>query len=268
MREPSGTPTVENVLAPTHPLPGPLRPYVQECVGYHSEDVPDYQHVALPTTTLVLVIDLSDGIRLSGLTDGPVQRLDCGITGLTSVPVRVHEGGTSHGVMVYLTPLGARALLRLPAAELVNQAVELGDVLGPDAGRLREQMQEAGDWACLDVLHRWLLRGLSRRPAESVGLEAWDCIMAGAAHRVATLARETGWSQRHLHSQMRKEVGLSPRALLSIKRFTATVEDVRAARPLSDVAAAHGYADQSHLSREWRRLTGLSPTGWRRNELP
>lgn len=247
-------------------LPTALRPYVVATQGYHVEHVPTYEHVALPTPALVLVVDLGEGLRLSGLGHARPEVMGISAAGVCSEPARVHEGGTSHGAMLYLTPLGARALLGIPAAELVNQVVDLGALLGAEATRLRERMRAAGDWACLDVLHEWLLRRLPRERKESVGLEAWDCIMAGAANRVSSLAAETGWSERHLHTEMRKEIGLAPRTLLSVKRFASTVEDVRAARPLADVAAAHGYADQSHLTREWRRFTDLSPTAWRANE--
>lgn len=247
-------------------LPRALRPYVIETQGYHAEGVRAYEHVALPTPALVVVIDLAEGLLLHGLGNDASVRFGISAAGVCSEPARVHEGGTSHGVMVYLTPLGARAMLGLPAAQLVNQAIELSDVLGPAASQLREAMQEAGDWACLDVLHGWLLRRLPQHRPESVGLEAWDCIMAGAAYRVATLAAETGWSARYLHAEMRKEIGLSPRTLLSVKRFAESVEDVRRGRNLAGVAARHGYADASHLTREWHRFTGLSPTGWRENE--
>lgn len=248
------------------PLPGALRPYVNAVFGYHAEGVPAYDHVALPTPSLVVVIDLADGLCLSGLGHDR-RRFTATAAGVCAEPARIHEGGTSHGVMLYLTPLGARAVLGLPAAEIVNVAVDLADLLGPQAEALREQMHAAGDWASLDVLYSWLLRRLPTTRTESIALEAWDCIMAGAAARVGELAHATGWSARHLHDQMRREIGVPPRTVLSVKRFNETVSDVRRGANLAAVAARHGYADAAHLSREWRRFTGLSPTAWRANEL-
>lgn len=251
----------------TRSVPPALRPYVESTMGYHADDLPQSTHVGVPTPSLVIVIDLEDGLSLSGLGRDAPQRFGALVSGVCSLPATIHQQGTSHGVMLYLSPLGSRQLLGVPAADLVNRAVELSEVIGAEGARLRERMRAAGDPASLDVLHGWLLRRMPDRRQESVGLEAWDCIMAGAAHRVSALSEQTGWSQRHLHSQLRHEVGLSPRVVLSIKRFAASVDDVRTAtRPLSEVAAAHGYADQAHLARDWRRFTGFSPTGWRRHE--
>ena len=39
-------------------------------------------------------------------------------------------------------------------------------------------------------------------------------------------------------------------------------------RPLAEVAAECGYADQAHLAREWSELAGCSPTTWLREEFP
>jgi AraC-like DNA-binding protein len=42
-----------------------------------------------------------------------------------------------------------------------------------------------------------------------------------------------------------------------------------AARPgLAEIAARCGYADQAHLTREWRELAGCTPSTWLAEELP
>lgn len=37
---------------------------------------------------------------------------------------------------------------------------------------------------------------------------------------------------------------------------------------LAEVAAASGYYDQAHLSREWHALAGCAPQAWIAAELP
>ena len=48
-------------------------------------------------------------------------------------------------------------------------------------------------------------------------------------------------------------------------RFQRALEEVRCGVPLAQVAAAGGYADQAHLSREVRALAGTTPRGLRGN---
>jgi AraC-like DNA-binding protein len=43
---------------------------------------------------------------------------------------------------------------------------------------------------------------------------------------------------------------------------------VTAGSRLADAAALAGYADQAHLTREWRELAGYAPTEYLRVELP
>jgi len=78
---------------------------------------------------------------------------------------------------------------------------------------------------------------------------------------VASLARDLGVSERHLHRRCRAAVGYGPKTLdrvLRFRRFLALAE----ARPgdgLALLAATAGYADQSHLNRDCGRLAGCTP---------
>ena len=75
-------------------------------------------------------------------------------------------------------------------------------------------------------------------------------------------------SPRHLTTLFQRELGLSPKRVARLVRFDAGLRRAdaggRAGRPveLAAVAAACGYADQSHLDREFRDHLGTSPTGW------
>jgi transcriptional regulator GlxA family with amidase domain len=83
---------------------------------------------------------------------------------------------------------------------------------------------------------------------------------AGGAVRVADLADGAGCSHRHLVSRFREQVGATPKTAARVLRYS------RAARLLAlghlapaQVAAVCGYADQSHLTREFTRFAGTTP---------
>ena len=78
---------------------------------------------------------------------------------------------------------------------------------------------------------------------------------------VATLARICGRSQFHFSRIFRREVGVSPYRYVVRLRLRRAVEFVRDGKlPLAQIAAATGFADQSHLSRWVKRVHGVSMT--------
>ena len=78
---------------------------------------------------------------------------------------------------------------------------------------------------------------------------------------VATLAGMSGRSQFHFSRIFRREVGVSPYRYVVHLRLRRAVELVREGKlPLAEIAAATGFADQSHLSRWVKRVHGGSMT--------
>ncbi|MGB8932283.1 MAG: AraC family transcriptional regulator [Anaeromyxobacteraceae bacterium] len=58
--------------------------------------------------------------------------------------------------------------------------------------------------------------------------------------------------------------GIPPHAWLVQQRVRRAKELLRAGQPLAEVAAALGFADQSHLTRHFKRLLGFTPGRYRR----
>jgi transcriptional regulator GlxA family with amidase domain len=76
------------------------------------------------------------------------------------------------------------------------------------------------------------------------------------------LIEKSGWSHRHVTSRFRSQVGVTPKVAAGVIRFERAAAAVPAEAPLADVAARYGYADQSHLTREFVRLAGRTPHGY------
>jgi transcriptional regulator GlxA family with amidase domain len=101
--------------------------------------------------------------------------------------------------------------------------------------------------------------------------EAWRVLHGrGGRCRVEDVAAHVGWSRRHLSERFRVATGLTPTQAARIARFEATRRLLTHPRrpPLAEVAVRCGYADQPHLAREWRALTGCSVGTRLRVELP
>jgi AraC-like DNA-binding protein len=107
---------------------------------------------------------------------------------------------------------------------------------------------------------------------------AWhELLREGGGIRVSELAAGTGWSERHLTSRFRAEIGLAPKAAARVIRFDRTrkllVRNLTRAAAndggylLADLAADCGYFDQAHLAREFRALAGCPPSQWLAEEF-
>jgi AraC-like DNA-binding protein len=75
------------------------------------------------------------------------------------------------------------------------------------------------------------------------------------------------WSHRHTTTRFTHQVGLGPKAAASVVRFERTAAELGNA-PLAELAHRRGYADQSHLSRDFLKYTGETPTAHARAARP
>jgi AraC-like DNA-binding protein len=62
--------------------------------------------------------------------------------------------------------------------------------------------------------------------------------------------------------QFRACLGTSPYRYLVMRRLDRVRALVRDGEPLADAAAACGFADQSHMTRHFKRAYGLTPGRW------
>jgi AraC-like DNA-binding protein len=151
--------------------------------------------------------------------------------------------------------------------------VDLEAVLGRPGGALVERLAEAPTWAARFAVLDAVLTARLDEPAGSSPetVRAWECLVAsGGRVDVRTLAREVGWSRRHLSERFRLELGLPPKVLARVLRFERARRLLTGPRrpALAQVATVCGYYDQAHLNREWRELAGCSPLAWLADELP
>lgn len=235
-----------------------LAPYVSALQGYRIEGCRPGTHIGVPSTDLSCVFDLTEALRITTGTGHSVQQ-DVLVAGLHTSPVQIHHDGHQHGVMLSLTPLGARALFGIPASALAGDATSLSDVIGPAADDLIDRMRSASGWSCLPILHDALLRRMPDTTPDNLGLAAWNTLQQNGFETIDRVATLSGWSERHLRSVVRAELGHTAGSLRRLLRFQRSFSGAQLGT-LSDTAAAAGYADQAHLTREWRRYLGMTPT--------
>lgn len=80
----------------------------------------------------------------------------------------------------------------------------------------------------------------------------------------------TGLDRFATARQFRQRLGTSPYRYLTMRRLGRARTLIRSGLPLAEVATEVGFADQSHMTRQFRRAYGLSPGRWRamQNDRP
>lgn len=249
-----------------------LRPYVSAYTGYRVEAAPPSVHQGVASAHLTFLFCL-DG-RIEMLTNADPTKspgsFAAAVGGLHDGPAQIAQGDPQTGVQLRLTWRGARALLGLPAGALAGDTVDLGALLPGRATVLLNRLASADGWTERFDLLDSEITGLLRRGRGERGVlpevgYTWDRLAeTGGNLRIEELAREVGWSRRHLAEKFRAETGLAPKAAARVIRFEGACDQLLAPhRPsLARVAAEAGYVDQAHLSRDFRDLAGLPATAW------
>lgn len=245
---------------------GPLSAVVAGYHGYRQRGVAAGRHLGLPSPFLTVIVTLDEALRIAQHVDptclpGAYATV---IGGLHVLPAVIEHDGAQSGIQLQVSPLGARGLFGLPAGELAGVALCGEELLGGSARRLQERLQAAQSWperfGLLDSVFGRRLDRSGRPPTEVV--RAWALLRRSHGQAsIASIARQVGWSDRHLGRQFEIEIGLTPKIAARVIRFD------RARRllprvPAAQIAVRCGYTDQSHLIRDFVAFTGLSPTRW------
>jgi AraC-like DNA-binding protein len=180
------------------------------------------------------------------------------------VPIIARSGQFFAGLR--FLPGRAPGFLGVPASELLDSRVPLADLWGmAPAGRLADRLASAASpEAAAGVLDCAVgdraLKTLAPDPLvdELVAMYATTPPASDRAVQFASRAMSVG--ERRLHRHCRAAVGYGPKMLERVLRFQRARRIARGTTSLALVAALAGYADQAHLTRESRRLAGITPS--------
>ncbi|MFC4003078.1 DUF6597 domain-containing transcriptional factor [Prauserella oleivorans] len=209
---------------------------------------------------------LTDAVRCLwwSRTDGPARIVPDGCADLMVAGDRVFVAGPDTGPWDTDLPSGtlvhgirfrpghAPRALGVAAAELTDQRVELADLWGRQ-GRATADRLRAQPAALADVVGARLAR--EHDPVLRTLIARLD---AGAPRVSAALAGLPA-PERTLRRRFTRAVGYGPATYVRVARLRRAVTAAAHVPDLTTLAAVAGYADQAHLTRDCRELTGTTP---------
>ncbi len=166
---------------------------------------------------------------------------------------------------VRFNPLFLSAITGIDAFEFTDRMLEF-----TPKGKLAEAIDRACDCR-FDNRSRTLLIRTILSIVESKGYDfrlpkLWKCFLE-TENTINEIAQLAGLCQRQLHRVCCRDFGSSPKHIQRVMRLQkAMVSLALAEQQLASIAAAAGYADQSHMSREFKSLTGHTPNYWLRRK--
>ena len=196
-------------------------------------------------------------------------------------PDELHDGAaaTEAGLryrMLYLDPALIRRGLDSDAAVLpfLAEPVFADPALAALLHAALDPLDETLEELFVDDLLVRLARGMSRQagrplpslriPAARAATQARDFLAQHAARPVRSQELEavTGLDRFELSRHFRAMFSTSPLRFLTMRRLERARAMIVAGEPLAEVAAASGFADQSHLTRQFKRAYGMTPGRW------
>jgi AraC-like DNA-binding protein len=235
--------------------------------GFSESSPASIDRLELPAASTVIVLCCGDPVALRpALGSGSASRLGAFSAGLQVQAQQVRHNGVNDCVEIRMPPLAAYALFGGAIVESNSAPVDLLDVARHPIRILLNQLQTTMGWPeRLNAVNQFLERGFVESKERIPPELAWAWKVLERSHgqvSVRALALIIGWSERHLINQFCIYFGVRPKASARRLRFSHAFDLISSgsADDLCTIAAQAGFSDQSHMTREFREFSGLTPS--------
>lgn len=238
----------------TRPPSTALTPFVSHY--WLSVDNSDSTHTIVPDGCVDIVFEVSEtGWR------GHVY-------GTTTRPTATTCSPSNHYLGVRFRPAQSRHFLRATAHELTDCRDDLQGLVRFPADVISAPIATEALFSQFD---RVLMALLRKSPPEVTYIDhavRYVEAMHGVV-RMSDMASRFGKSRRQLERLFLETVGIPSKFFSLIVRLNRATNLITSQprRALADIATESGYSDQSHMTRDFARLTGISPGQLMRDDV-
>lgn len=241
--------------------PADLQPYVT--LFYHFRaDVPHFQDVERADHAQIR-FRLSEGEGWYDFVDGSRQPAgSLHVIGPTTGPIGSHADGPVEIVGMGVQPAGWAAMLGIEASAMLNRAIDGQHLFGRRMAAARDAMLDAPDrgakYAIAERFVREAVAGADTRAVQFAReIDAW--LAGSASPDIEELVAATGLSRRHVERRCKTLYGAPPKVLARKYRALRAAVALASGHASLDTLIGEGFYDQSHLIREMKQFTGLTP---------
>lgn len=169
------------------------------------------------------------------------------------------ERATGEAFGIRFRPGGAVGVLGERADTLTDRSVS-AETLGPWWRELTERVRDAGNIEDqIAVMSRQMIvRARRGAPVDARLVFAAESLSKTLPRSIDAIANDLGLSRQHCRRLFLEHVGLPPKVFARTLRATQAAAALREGQSVARAARDAGYADQSHLSRDFRKIIGMT----------
>lgn len=185
------------------------------------------------------------------------------IIGPTTAPVEAVAAEPQTIVGWGMTPAGWAALMGSEAAKWTDEAFDARTIFGDALLELRQQLIDSTDVAAqftfAQAAATEIFAQSAKAPFEFTAIvDQW--LLSDSDHNIEALVSATGLSPRQLERTSTRYYGMPPKKLARKYRALRAAHRLAAGDSLDDTELGLSFYDQSHLIREVKQFTGLTPS--------
>lgn len=168
-------------------------------------------------------------------------------------------------LIIVLHPHGLNQLLGIPASELINEVIDLRFLFGQSGEEVTNRLLErVKPEERIKIIESFLISisDRIRYDVQPLVLSSIDFIInQGGLTSVEQLARYTGTTRKNIDRKFMESIGIPPKRFSNIIKLNVYLKGIRDRQndKLTDLAYEVGYYDYSHVFKDFKKITGVTP---------
>lgn len=175
----------------------------------------------------------------------------------------LYSDGLTKLVAVRFWPWGIHQFSQRPMAELVDKILPAEEIFGSKVKILAERLADKSSEERMGMIREFFCAQIGNSTGRRTTVHSIGSRMISEKGRmtIQDLSREFNITPRRLERLFRTETGLSPKALSRIVRFNHAKRLIEQNPNISlaDLTHEAGFCDQSHFSKTFKEMFGITP---------
>ncbi len=251
----------------THNPEGEIGKHIESLI-YFKDLIPDHSlERVIPTGHVFIIFEL-DGYKRNTYdneTLKPIKEFrEVWVSGVHKNYITISAHERSEMFIIQFKPFGTYPFIHIPLNEISNCIFHAKELFGNDILSLRSQLIDAKDSAQIFGLAQAWLESIydSKKQPPQVFLKILERVeVEKSATNFDKLFSDYPFTRKHLISQFKKYIGITPKYYQRIIKFNDILSKIQKKERLNwaQLTYDYGFSDQPHFIKTFKHFSGFSP---------